>query len=102
MTKSARPLNTDTKFATDCVKHIFGEADWNLDFDPVTSRRACEILLKDSVRSEPFVDEINAFIVGRDELVNFVLSQMLAVTIMVRVALETSGQLVEYEVGLLT
>ena len=77
----------NSKFATDRVKHLFGETNWYLDLDPVTSRRTSEILFKDPVCSEPFIDKIKALIVGRDELVNFVLSQMLTVTIVVRVAL---------------
>ncbi len=73
-------------------EHLLGLANWDLDEDPIPSRRTRQIVLVDTMRGEPFIDKVKALVLRRDEGLDLFLRKVLAVAVMERIAGKTSSE----------
>ena len=62
------------------VQQILDSADWKTDLDPILSWSVVEFVQVDTVVREPLMNGEKSRIAGLDKLVDFVCSQMLAIS----------------------
>jgi hypothetical protein len=82
------------------VKHLFGSADRNADFEPVSRGGPNQVFLRDGMRGKPLVYELDALGTGGHELLHRGLGQVLAIPRMIGIAHFIQVLLQEFEVTL--
>ncbi len=73
-------------------EHLLSLADWDLHENPVSGRRTRQVVLIDAMRSKPFIHEVDALVLRRDERLDLFLGKVLAVAVMERIAGKPSSE----------
>ena len=77
---------TPVSLMTDRIKHFLGEANWDLHFYPITCGGMSKMLIHQAMTSKPRLDHAHALSMRSNEFVHFLLTQVVSITFVERVA----------------
>lgn len=69
-----------------CLKHCLSKGYWDLNEHPVLRGRTRETVLVEAVRSKPLIHEVNALRFRRDQRLDLLLGEVLAIAVVERIA----------------
>lgn len=68
------------------LKHGFGKGHWDLNEHPILCGRTRETVLVEAVRGKPLVHEVNALRLRRNQRLDLLLGEVLAIAVVERIA----------------